>query len=181
MKRSSFLSVVAITCFILTISCIEKPKNNISNNNLIPTYTPLVLTYDRFGVAEAIQNNDESDASVRFNFLFNGSRNQFWSIEKRKKGYIIRSYLNRKVLSINPKDSSVIQQTFNGNKNQFWIISGKKDSLIIMSKTLKKYLTVGLNEYLILGNYSPTKSTMVISIISKDSGRTGFLQLLRKL
>ncbi len=154
MKNSSLLTVISILYITLTVSCFEKPEKNITKNyNAIPTYTPLVLTYGRFGVAEAIQSNDESDAYVRFN-LFNGSRNQFWRFEKRKKGYIIRSYLNRKVLSINPKDSSVIQQTFNGNKNQFWIISGKKDSLLIKSKAINKYLTIELNKHIVLKNYS---------------------------
>jgi len=56
---------------------------------------------------------------------------------------LIRSHSSKKVLAINLKDTSLVQQDLTGSDNQFWIISGKMDSAQIMNKAFNKYLTSG--------------------------------------
>ena len=167
MHRNPISFAITILCFILSFSCSGKheKETDLNDLNLVPINTPLIiLSYGRFGVAEINPSSIEKDDSVAFN-EFNGSGNQVWIIEKRKKGFIIRSYLSKKVLSINLRDSSLTQQSFNGNKNQFWTLSGREDSVRIMSKTLNKYLTIGKNKRIILENYSP-KVTQQWSFLS---------------
>jgi hypothetical protein len=150
MKKENVLLAIVFLCFIIGNSCSGKHYKNSDQKTvsmIIGTNIPIdslliFLTYDRNQVIDVYRGSLENNAKVGL-YEFLGNENQLWSIENTEKGYLIRSYLSKKVLAINLKDSSLVQQDFKGSDNQLWIISGKMDSAQILNKALNKYLIIG--------------------------------------
>ncbi|HEY3372193.1 MAG TPA: S41 family peptidase [Prolixibacteraceae bacterium] len=96
-------------------------------------------------VLDLSRGSQENNATVGI-YEWNGGGNQYWTIEKVEKAYMIRSCFSKKVLAVNSENSLLVQQDFTGNDNQLWAISGDIDSASIMNKSLHKNLVFKTNK-----------------------------------
>lgn len=158
--KCEFLNIFDISCFllltclILSSSCARKYNNtgdsssiNLSKylDSISQSHSVIVLTSVKAKqVLDLYRGAQENNATVGV-YAWNGGGNQFWSIEKVEKGYLIRSNFSKKVLAVNMENSLLVQQDYTEDDNQLWIISGAIDSASIMNKALHKNLLFKAN------------------------------------
>jgi hypothetical protein len=100
--------------------------------NIISIHTKMVMDLP---AGTSLEN-----ASI-ISYEYNAGANQFWCFYKKRKGYVILTPVSKKVLTVNNRDSTLVQQDFRNDKLQYWEILEDNNTLMIYNKATRLYIT----------------------------------------
>lgn len=148
-----FNTINTLIFLFLIISCTSQPikkttveanvfSQAITLNTITQTTPPLIFWSHLNREVLNLPRYSEINAPINLWKYIDDDKTQLWTIEKMDKDFVIRSCEQNRVLAVNLKDSSIVQQNFEGKTNQLWTFSGDNDSIRIINKATSKYLAI---------------------------------------
>ena len=145
----AFTFVIIILLFT-TIYFLVSDKKSIPENKVfsssesilgITEATPPLIFWSHFN-REVLNLPRYAEVNTPINLwkFINDEKTQLWTIGKESNGFVIRSCELNRVLAVNLKDSSIVQQNFEGKTSQLWTFLGENDSIRIINKATGQYI-----------------------------------------